>query len=477
MKKILSAPPRKASWRVSAIPLLVLAVTFILIIAIEGPLAVSDYSPYALLGSAVLAFVLSAHYRYISRRSLVCGLRRSATQILPAIPMLICIAALATTWMLSGVIPTLVEYGLLMLNPHWFLVTACAVCAMVSVITGSSWSTIATIGVAFLGIGTAMGYAPGWTAGAIISGAYFGDKVSPLSDTTVIASSTCGVDLFTHIRYMMITTTPAMAIALLVFAAKGLMSDGAPIGGSIDMLGAINSTFNITPWVLLIPVLTLTLIALKVPTITVLATSAVLAGVGVFIFQPQLGMSVMDVVSSAFTGYTSTSGVESVDRLISTGGIFGILPVVYLVTGALIFGWIMIGSGMLASVAEVITRKLQHRVSIIAATLATGFTMNATTADQYLSIIISGNIYRNLFKRKRMEQRLLSRTLEDGVSVTSPIIPWSSCGVTQATVLGVPTITYLPYCIFNYLTPIVSLFIVSTGFKIKQAVVSSQTSK
>lgn len=276
---------------------------------------------------------------------------------------------------------------------------------------------------------------------------------------------------------MMITTTPAMAIALLVFAAKGLMSDGAPIGGSIDMLGAINSTFNITPWVLLIPVLTLTLIALKVPTITVLATSAVLAGVGVFIFQPQLDMSVMDVVSSAFTGYTSTSGVESVDRLISTGGIFGIMPVVYLVTGALIFGWIMIGSGMLASVAEMITRKLQHRVSIIAATLATGFTMNATTADQYLSIIISGNIYRNLFKRKRMEQRLLSRTLEDGVSVTSPIIPWSSCGVTQATVLGVPTITYLPYCIFNYLTPIVSLVIISTGFKIKQAVVSSQTSK
>lgn len=384
--------------------------------------------------------------------------------------MLICIAALATTWMLSGVVPTLVEYGLLMLNPQWFLVTACVACAMVSVITGSSWSTIATIGVAFLGIGTAMGYSAGWTAGAIISGAYFGDKVSPLSDTTVIASSTCDVDLFTHIRYMMITTTPAMVISLIVFAAKGLMTGGAPIQGSMDMLSGINSTFNITPLVLIIPVVTLIMIALRISTLKVLIISSLMAAVGVFVFQPQLQMSVAEVITSTFAGYESHSGIEAVDSLLSTGGIMGIIPVVYLVVAALIFGWIMIGSGMLASVAEFITRKLKHRTSIVSATLATGFAMNATTADQYLSIILTGNIYRNLFKRNMMEKRLLSRTLEDGVSVTSPIIPWSSCGVTQATVLGVPTITYLPYCLFNYLTPIVSLIVVSTGFKIKSKI-------
>ena len=290
MKGLFAHSPRKASWRISAIPLLSLAVILVLIILIEGPLAVSDYSPLALLGCSALALLLSVKHRYLSRRGLATGLRRSATQILPAIPMLICIAALATTWMLSGVVPTLVEYGLLMLNPQWFLVTACVACAMVSVITGSSWSTIATIGVAFLGIGTAMGYSAGWTAGAIISGAYFGDKVSPLSDTTVIASSTCDVDLFTHIRYMMITTTPAMVISLIVFAAKGLMTGGAPIQGSMDMLSGINSTFNITPLVLIIPVVTLIMIALRISTLKVLIISSLMAAVGVFVFQPQLQM-------------------------------------------------------------------------------------------------------------------------------------------------------------------------------------------
>ncbi len=470
MKRLFAHSPRKASWRISAIPLLSLAVILVLIILIEGPLAVSDYSPLALLGCSALALLLSVKHRYLTRRGLATGLRRSATQILPAIPMLICIAALATTWMLSGVVPTLVEYGLLMLNPQWFLVTACVACAMVSVITGSSWSTIATIGVAFLGIGTAMGYSAGWTAGAIISGAYFGDKVSPLSDTTVIASSTCDVDLFTHIRYMMITTTPAMVISLIVFAAKGLMTGGAPIEGSMDMLSGINSTFNITPMVLIIPAITLIMIAIRISTLKVLIISSLMAAAGVFVFQPQLQMSVAEVITSTFAGYESHSGIEAVDSLLSTGGIMGIIPVVYLVVAALIFGWIMIGSGMLASVAEFITRKLKRRTSIVSATLATGFAMNATTADQYLSIILTGNIYRNLFKRNMMEKRLLSRTLEDGVSVTSPIIPWSSCGMTQATVLGVPTITYLPYCLFNYLTPIVSLIVVSTGFKIKSKI-------
>lgn len=272
------------------------------------------------------------------------------------------------------------------------------------------------------------------------------------------------------IRYMMITTTPAMVISLIVFAAKGLMTGGAPIEGSMDMLSGINSTFNITPMVLIIPAITLIMIAIRISTLKVLIISSLMAAAGVFVFQPQLQMSVAEVITSTFAGYESHSGIEAVDSLLSTGGIMGIIPVVYLVVAALIFGWIMIGSGMLASVAEFITRKLKRRTSIVSATLATGFAMNATTADQYLSIILTGNIYRNLFKRNMMEKRLLSRTLEDGVSVTSPIIPWSSCGVTQATVLGVPTITYLPYCLFNYLTPIVSLIVVSTGFKIKSKI-------
>ena len=213
---------KELSWQMSAIPVVLLFISFISVIVYKGPLEVIDLSPYILLCSAAAGAVIAFFNGSLSRRGMTLGLRRSASQILPAVPMLIFIAALATTWMISGVVPTLVDYGLRMLNPTWFLATACLVCAMVSVLTGSSWSTIATIGVAFMGIGSALGYHPGWTAGAIISGAYFGDKVSPLSDTTVIASSTCGVDLFAHIRYMTITTLPAMAIALIIFSMDGL---------------------------------------------------------------------------------------------------------------------------------------------------------------------------------------------------------------------------------------------------------------
>lgn len=395
-------------------------------------------------------------------------MRRSATQILPAIPMLVCIAALSTTWMLSGVVPTLVDYGLMLLNPRWFLVTACAVCAVVSVLTGSSWSTIATIGVAFIGIGSVLGYHPGWTAGAIISGAYFGDKVSPLSDTTVIASTCCGVDLFAHIRYMTFTTAPAMAIALLVFGIKGLAFDGATLASSATMLDGLSQAFNITPWTLVIPALTLTLIALRVNTLVVLAASAVAGAIGTFIFQPQMALGVWDIVSEVWSGHVSATGHAAVDELCGTGGILGIVPVVFLVCSAMIFGSSMIGTGMLTSLTDTLTRRLRRPTSIIAATVTSGITLNAATADQYLSIIINGNMYRSLFKRNQMEPRLLSRTLEDSVSATSPLIPWSSCGVTQSSVLGVPVLTYLPYCIFNYLTPLMALVMIHTGYKIRR---------
>lgn len=473
MKKIFASVPRVPSWQISAIPLFALAFGFIAIILIKGPLAVSDYSPAALLSSAGLALVLSLWTGCLTYRGFKTGLYRSASQVLPAIPMLLCIAALATTWMLSGIVPTLVKYGLMFLNPQWFLVTACGVCALVSVITGSSWSTIATIGVAFLGIGSAMGYSPGWTAGAIISGAYFGDKVSPLSDTTVIAASTCNVDLFRHIKYMMITTVPAMAITLIVFGIKGFTADAVQISGSLDTISAINSVFNITPWVLIVPVITIAMIALQVPTLTVLASSAIIAGICIFIFQPQLHLDFFQVAQYVFSGYDSHTGLETVDTLLSTGGISGIISVVFLVLSALVLGWIMIGSGMLDSIASALRNRLSHRVSIVGATLGTGLVLNAVTADQYLSIILTGNVYRGIFRKKGMETRLLSRSLEDGVSVTSPLIPWSSCGVTQATVLGVSTLTYLPYCVFNYLTPLVSLFIISTGFKVRKYIVAT----
>ena len=465
-------PARQATpalWA-SILPVGVLLIAFIVIIIAMGPQAISDYSQVTLLGSAALAFVLALLQRSLTRRSLRVGLSRSARQILPAVPMLICIAALATTWMLAGVVPTLIDYGLQLLNSHWFLLSTCAVCSVVSVLTGSSWSTIATIGVAFMGIGSVMGYSEGWVAGAVISGAYFGDKVSPLSDTTVVASSTCGVDLFTHIRYMMITTVPAMGLALLVFGLKGWLSDAATVSGSLEMIDGLRATFNITPWTLIIPAVTISLIVMRVNTLLVLAVSALLGAVGIYVFQPDMNMSLMEMASNVWYGYTNTSGVEAVEVLTSTGGILGMMPVIFLVLSALMFGWMLISTAMLHTITERLTKGLRRPTSIIGSTLVSGIVLNSCTADQYLSLIISGNMFRNVFRRSRLEDKLLSRTIEDGVSVTSPLIPWSSCGVTQATVLGVPTLTYLPYCVFNYLTPVMSMVVIWTGYKVKESV-------
>lgn len=457
----------------SAIPVALLFISFITIIIWKGPLEVVDRSPYILLCTAFVAAVVARCTGSLSRRGMAVGLRRSASQILPAVPMLIFIAALATTWMISGVVPTLVDYGLRMLSPTWFLATTCLVCAMVSVLTGSSWSTIATIGVAFIGIGSALGYHPGWTAGAIISGAYFGDKVSPLSDTTVIASSTCGVDLFAHIRYMTITTLPAMAIALVVFSIKGLTVDLPPLDRSVDMLTGLRQYFNITPWTLVVPVITLLMIAMRVPTLITLGASALLGMVCAFVFQPHLGIGLMEMLGDVFSGFAPYTGSSAVDEFMATGGIAGILPVVFLVLSALVFGWVMIGTGMLASLTHALTRHINRAPAAVGATIATGLTLNSCTADQYLSIIVNGNMYRPVYRRICLEPRLLSRTLEDSVSVTSPLIPWSSCGVTQSTVLGVPTLEYLPYCIFNYLTPIVSMVVISLGYKVRYTVLNS----
>lgn len=476
MKKIFSRlplSPRPVSWILSVIPVGFLTISFITIIISVGASGAIAYSPIVLLCSAALALGLAAYNGSVSRRGMSIGLCRSARQVLPAIPMLICIAALATTWMLSGIVPTLVHYGLSILDPKWFLITCCAVCAMVSVLTGSSWSTIATIGVAFMGIGHAMGYEAGWTAGAIISGAYFGDKVSPLSDTTVIASSTCGVDLFSHIRYMAITTIPAMSLALIIFGIKGFTMAATPLEGATEMHAGLGAVFTFSPYILIIPVLTLTMIALRVPTLVTLAGSAVMGAVAMFIFQPHFGLNAFDMARIVWAGSNPDTGFQAVDDFIATGGISGILPVVCLVASAMIFGWVMIGTGMLESVTAAVTRAIRRPVSAVAATIVSGMSLNMATADQYLSIIISGNMYRGLYRRLRLESRLLSRSIEDSVSVTSPMIPWSSCGVTQSTVLGVPTLTYLPYCVFNYLTPIMSMLMIYTGYKIRRVVIQT----
>lgn len=433
----------------------------------EGADAIAGYSPVVLLGSAALSVVLSFVFGALSRRGMTVGFVRSARQILPAVPMLICIAMVATTWMVSGVVPTLIVYGLEVLTPTLFLVTACVVCALISVLTGSSWSTIATIGVAFMGIGQVMGFSAGWIAGAIISGAYFGDKISPLSDTTVVASSACGVDLFAHMRYLMLSSVPALLLAIVVFAVKGFMSDAADADQGMMLDGALRTTFNITSWTLVIPAITLALIAFRVPTLLTLAASALLGFVGIFVFQPDLGHSVISAGGMLWSGNAMDTGVERLDSLVSTGGISGMMSTVALVLSAMMFGAAMMGTGMLASITRSFTSRLHKRTSIVGATVGSGLFMNSTTADQYLSLIITGNMYRNVYRQFGLEPRLLSRTIEDSVSVTSVLIPWNSCGITQSTVLGVSTMVYFPYCIFNILSPCMSLLLAWTGWRIR----------
>ena len=473
--KVVKSP----SLAISFAPIVALLAFLGAVIIFLGAGAISDFSHLALLSAAVLAVVLAFFTGSICRRGMIIGMRRSARQILPAVPMLIFIAMVATTWMLSGVVPTLIDLGLRMLNPTFFLVITCAVCAVISVLTGSSWSTIATIGVAFMGIGTVMGFNTAWIAGAIISGAYFGDKVSPLSDTTVVASSACGVDLFKHIRYLLLTAMPAMIIALIIFFIMGLNVTPTSDIAIDDILAQLHTTFNISAWTLLIPAITLTLIALRVPTLTVLFASGLMGLVGVFVFQPAIAANLLAAAEGNHTAmmwkllWSETlfdTGNAMFDDLCTTSGITGMLPTVALVLCAMLFGTAMIGTGMLGTITQSLTRRLHGRFALVGSTVASGLCLNSCTADQYLSIIIGGNMFRNAYRRMGLEPKLLSRTLEDSVSVTSVLIPWNSCGVTQSTVLGVATLAYLPFCFFNILSPVMTLVMAFTGFKIRQAV-------
>lgn len=465
MVKKVNAPKRAPLWA-SLTPIILLLASLVAIIVYDGADAVNTYSAPVLLGVSAVALFLSVVTGAYSMRGLKSGMARSGAQILPAVPMLICIAMTATTWMLSGVVPTLIDYGLRWLSPSLFLAITCCVCAVVSVLTGSSWSTIATIGVAFMGIGSVMGFSEGWIAGAIISGAYFGDKISPLSDTTVVASSACGVDLFKHIRYLMLSSMPAFVIALLVYAGVGIFSDVVAAEEKGDILGALAGTFNITPYTLVIPALTLLLIALRVPTLITLGAAAFMGFAGIFVFQEHSYSDLGNAVLSLWQGSEMSTGDVTLDNLVGTGGITGMLPTIALVLSAMIFGAVMIGTGMLSVVTNAFTSRLRKCTSVVGATVGSGLFMNCCTADQYLSLIITGNMFRNVYRRAGLEPRLLSRTIEDSVSVTSVLIPWNSCGITQSTVLGIATVVYFPFCIFNILSPCMSLVLAMTGFRI-----------
>ncbi|GCB36033.1 sodium:proton antiporter [Bacteroides faecalis] len=395
-----------------------------------------------------------------------------------AIIILLIIGALSGIWMISGVVPTLIYYGMQIIHPSFFLASTCIICILISVMTGSSWTTIATIGIALMGIGKAQGFEEGWIAGAIISGAYFGDKVSPLSETTILAASVTDTPLFRHIRYMMITTVPSIVITLIIFTVAGFSHDAGNSQHIPEVAAALKEKFLITPWLLIVPVATGILIARKIPSIITLFLSTLLAGIFALILQPDLLQEIAGATTSNFeslykgfmmTIYGKTNlQTDNVilSDLISTRGMSGMMNTVWLILCAMCFGGAMTASGMLGSITSLFIRFMKNTVGVVASTVCSGLFLNMATADQYISIILTGNIFRNIYYKKGYESCLLSRTTEDSVTVTSVLIPWNSCGMTQATILSVPTIVYLPYCFFNIISPLMSIAVAAIGYKI-----------
>ena len=395
-----------------------------------------------------------------------------------ALIILLIIGALSGAWMVSGVVPTLIYYGIQIIHPSFFLVSTCLICCIVSVMTGSSWTTIATIGIALMGIGEAQGFEPGWIAGAIISGAYFGDKVSPLSDTTVLAASVTGSPIFSHIRYLLYTTIPSLIITLIIFTIAGLSHEASDTGHIAEFTQALSEKFHISGWLMIVPIATGMMIAKKVPSLITLFISTALAAVFAIIFQPQLlveiagdtGNHILTLIKGAIAilfGSTSLdAGNSQINELIATRGMSGMMDTIWLIICAMCFGGGMTAGGMLESITLVFTRLAKTRVGMVTSTVASGLFLNICTADQYISIILTGNMFRDIYEKNGYEGRLLGRTTEDAVTVTSPLIPWNTCGMTQATILNVPTMTYFPYCFFNLISPLMSIIVAATGYSI-----------
>lgn len=469
---------------ISAIPLIILVLLLALTITIFGGDALSGPSQMSLLIATAICVVLGMGFCGVPWKKIEENVIEKVSDTTISIYILLCIGMLSGAWMISGIVPTMIYYGIQFIHPSVFLMSACVICGIVSVMTGSSWTTIATIGVALLGIGRAHGFEDGWIAGAIISGAYFGDKISPLSDTTVLASSVSGTPLFTHIRYMLLTTGPTMFITLILFSFAGIWMGNAGTNDNALYLATLENTFNISSWLLIVPIFSGFLIYKKVQSLIVLFSSTLLAIVMAIFFQPDVLMEVggagrgaeMDWgvvyrgIITTLSGSTSVeTGLPLFNDLVSTSGMAGMLDTIWLILSAMIFGGAMTACGMLKSFLRAIFNRLvKTRVGIVFATVFNGIAMNLATGDQYISIILSANLFKEAYEREGYENRLLSRSAEDGATVTSVLIPWNTCGMTHSTILGVATLVYLPYCFFCYLSPLMSIFVAAMGWKIKR---------
>jgi len=475
-----SLKPKTPTLFQSLIPITFLIGCLALNVIYFGDETLSGANQMILLISAGIAAVIAKRlgYKWISIRE---GMVQSISSAMPSILILLLIGSLAGSWLISGVVPALIYYGLKIIHPSIFLFAAVFVSALVSLATGSSWSTIATLGVALLGIGKALGIHEGIIAGAIISGAYFGDKMSPLSDTTNLAPAMAGTDIFTHIRYMMYTTTPTFLITLVIFLIWGFMYNFSHTGPSVDsVLSAIDHSFHITPWLFLVPVLLIIIIIKKVPPIPALMAGTLLGILFALIFQPQVVRQVaggannfaidayIGSMRAMFGKISIQTNEPSMTELLTTRGMAGMLNTIWLILTAMVFGGAMERSGMLQRISQAIISKVHNTGSLVTATAGTCLFFNVTASDQYMAIVVPGRMFAKIYEDRKYKPELLSRTLEDTATVTSVLVPWNTCGATQSAVLGVSTWVYFPYTFFCLISPLMTIAFAWLNIKIRR---------
>ncbi|CAI8271984.1 MAG: Malate-2H(+)/Na(+)-lactate antiporter [Flavobacteriia bacterium] len=470
---------KKPSFFLALFPVLFLIVALsVNVVGVYGDDALSGSNQVILLLSGLLAMIVGRQMG-VEWDTLFQAVGKSIANSATAMVILLLIGGLAASWLLGGVVPAMIHYGLELLDPTFFLPASLIICAAVSLATGSSWSTTATMGIALIGIGKAMGISEAMTAGAVISGAYFGDKLSPLSDTTNLAPAMAGTDLFTHIRYMAWTTVPSISIALIAFVFIGLGSaENAEVQQAVYIQEVLEMHFHMTPWLFAAPAVVVLLIALRVPAIPSIFSGIAAGLICALLFQSEL-LSILRstddaeglyrlLMDTVAQGLSVSTESEMVNELLNTSGMKGMLGTIWLILSAMVFGGAMEGAGLLRVISERLLRLARTDFSLIGTTSATSIGLNLTASDQYLAIVVPGRMYAQAYEERGLAPENLSRTLEDAGTVTSVLVPWNTCGAYQSSVLGVATGAYLPYAIFNWLSPLMTLVFSFLAVRIKR---------
>ncbi|MDB4046842.1 Na+/H+ antiporter NhaC [Flavobacteriaceae bacterium] len=474
-----ASTPKSISLKASLIPVVLLVVLLAYNVFVFGDDALSGSNQFILLiGGAIAAVV--GFYHKVSYEKMLAEVAENLKSTTGALLILLMVGALSGTWLVSGIIPAMIYYGLQILNPTIFLAACVIICAIISIATGSSWTTSATVGIALIGIGNALGIPMGMTAGAVLSGAYFGDKMSPLSDTTNLAPAMAGGDLFTHIRYMLLTTVPTLIVTLIVFVVLGFTMDTSGEADTASILNSIDATFNISGWLFLVPLGVILMILKKTPPLMALLIGTLLGGVFALIFQPEIIAGLSGAKELNFeNGYKGILNAITVSTEIATDnvalndlftskGMSGMLGTIWLIMCAMVFGGIMDGIGALSKISETLLGMAKTTFGLFASTVASCLALNVTASDQYLAIVIPGKMFSKAYKDKGLAPENLSRTLEDSGTVTSVLIPWNTCGAYHSGVLGVGVADYFVYAIFNWLSPFMTLLFAAFQIKIAQ---------